>query len=70
MRRMQTSKVLWITFFITPGLLVVGLFILLPLFMSLYNSLFSWKQLIRADFIGLENFRRLLGSFPYQERFF
>lgn len=70
MRKIEKEKISWVIFFITPGLLVVGLFILLPLFMSLYNSLFSWKQLIRVDFIGLENFRRLLGSFPYQERFF
>lgn len=61
---------MWIVFFITPGLLVVGIFILLPLFMSLYNSLFSWKQLVRLDFVGLQNFKRLLFTFPYQERFF
>mgnify|MGYP001126523933 CR=1 FL=1 len=70
MHRMQRSKVTWILFFITPGLLVVGVFILLPLFMSLFNSLFSWRQLIRLEFIGLENFRRLLTTFPYQQRFF
>ncbi len=65
----KTSRY-WIIFFISPGLLIVGLFILLPLFMSLYNSLFSWKQLIRLNFVGLENFRKLLITFPYQERFF
>ena len=70
MHQIQRSKVKWILFFITPGLLVVGTFILLPLFMSLYNSLFSWKQLIRLDFVGLENFKRLLTTFPYQQRFF
>lgn len=70
MHQIQRSKVKWIVFFITPGLLVVGTFILLPLFMSLYNSLFSWKQLVRLDFVGLENFRRLLTTFPYQQRFF
>jgi len=70
MHQIQRSKTLWILFFITPGLLVVGVFILLPLFMSLFNSLFSWKQLVRLDFVGLDNFRRLLTTFPYQERFF
>jgi raffinose/stachyose/melibiose transport system permease protein len=50
--------------------MVVGVFILLPLFMSLFNSLFSWRQLVRLDFVGLDNFRRLLTTFPYQERFF
>ncbi len=70
MHQMQRNKVAWILFFITPGLLVVGTFILLPLFMSLFNSLFSWRQLIRLEFVGLENFRRLLTTFPYQQRFF
>ena len=70
MHQIQRSKTLWILFFITPGLMVVGVFILLPLFMSLFNSLFSWKQLVRLDFVGLDNFKRLLTTFPYQERFF
>lgn len=70
MHRLQRSKVTWILFFVTPGLLVVATFILLPLFMSLYNSLFSWRQLIRLDFIGLDNFKKLLTTFPYQTRFF
>ena len=70
MHQIQRSKTLWILFFITPGLMVVGVFILLPLFMSLFNSLFSWRQLVRLDFVGLDNFKRLLTTFPYQERFF
>ncbi|MDA3833752.1 MAG: sugar ABC transporter permease [Spirochaetales bacterium] len=70
MNQRQLHKVSWITFFVTPGLLVVGIFILLPLFMSLYNSLFSWKQLIPVEFVGLENFKRLFFSYPYRERFF
>jgi len=69
MNRRQRNTASWITLFVTPGLLIVGLFILLPLFMSLYNSLFSWNQLIRGEFVGLENFRRLLGTYPYRERF-
>ncbi|MEA4898602.1 MAG: sugar ABC transporter permease [Eubacteriales bacterium] len=61
---------LWIAFFVAPGLLVVGVFILLPLFMSLANSLFSWNQLIRGDFVGLENFRNLFTAYPFKERFY
>jgi raffinose/stachyose/melibiose transport system permease protein len=63
-------KGLWIGFFVMPGLAIVCTFILLPLFVSLFNSLFAWNQLIRQDFIGLENFRRILGSYPYRDRFF
>ncbi len=66
----KLHKISWIAFFITPGLLVVSIFILLPLFMSLFNSLFSWKQLIREEFVGLDNFRRLLTTYPYNVRFF
>jgi raffinose/stachyose/melibiose transport system permease protein len=70
MDRKQLRKASWITFFVLPGLSVVGVFILLPLFMSLFNSLFSWNQLIRKGFVGFDNFKRLLFAFPYQERFF
>ncbi|MCF7946918.1 MAG: sugar ABC transporter permease [Spirochaetia bacterium] len=70
MNRRQLNKWSWIAFFVTPGLFIVGLFILLPLFMSLYNSLFSWNQLIPIEFVGLDNFKRLFFTYPYRERFF
>jgi len=65
----RTSERLWIAFFIFPALLIVGVIILLPLFMSLFNSLFSWRQLIRGSFAGLENFRRVFFTEPYRTRF-
>ena len=65
----QLRKAAWIIFFVTPGLMIVGVFILLPLFMSLYNSLFSWNQLLPVEFVGLENFSRLFTKYPYQQRF-
>ncbi len=70
MTRKQIRKGLWIGFFVTPGLAVVGVFIILPLFLSLYNSLFSWNQLLPVNFIGLQNFEKLFLGYPYQERFF
>lgn len=66
----KTSKFLWIAFFVTPALLIVSVFILLPLFMSLFNSLFNWNQLLRGTFTGLGNFKKLFLTFPYNERFF
>ncbi len=66
----KLRKIGWISFFVTPGLLIVAVFILLPLFLSLFNSFFSWNQLLRTDFVGLENFRKLFLEFPYRERFF
>ncbi|MGI5102248.1 carbohydrate ABC transporter permease [Treponema vincentii] len=66
----KTSKFLWIAFFVTPALLIVSVFILLPLFMSLFNSFFNWNQLLRGTFTGLGNFKKLFFAFPYNERFF
>jgi len=64
----KTAERRWILFFISPALAVVSIIILLPLFMSLFNSLFSWRQLIRQDFIGLENFRKVFFTEPYKTR--
>lgn len=66
----KTAERLWIGFFITPALVVVGTIILLPLFMSLFNSLFGWSQLIRQDFVGFDNFRKVFATEPYKTRFF
>ena len=65
----KTSKFLWIAFFVTPALLIVSVFILLPLFMSLFNSFFDWNQRLRGSFTGLGNFKKLFFTFPYNERF-
>ncbi|HUZ17182.1 MAG TPA: sugar ABC transporter permease [Spirochaetia bacterium] len=70
MTRADFRKGLWVTFFVAPGLLVVALFILLPLFVSLFNSLFSWQQLLRGHFIGLENFKRIFATAPSRPLFF
>lgn len=68
--RKDARKGLWIAFFVTPGLTIVAVVILLPLFMSLFNSLFGWTQLLRSDFVGFENFRRVFFTEPYKTRFF
>ena len=60
---------LWIFLFVFPALAVVFVFILLPLFLSLFNSFFNWKQLLRAEFIGLGNFKTVFTAFPYKARF-
>jgi raffinose/stachyose/melibiose transport system permease protein len=70
MTNKELRKGIWIFFFVFPALAVVFVFILLPLFLSLFNSFFSWRQLLRADFIGLGNFRTLFSTFPYKDRFF
>ena len=70
MTNKDIRKGLWIFFFVFPALAVVFVFILLPLFISLFNSFFSWKQLLRSDFIGLDNFKTLFFTYPYRDRFF
>jgi len=60
----------WITFFVLPGIVIVATFIILPLFISLFNSFFDWMQLIRSNFVGLNNFRKIFFEFPYKDRFF
>ncbi len=70
MTRKDARKGLWIAFFVLPGLTIVAVVILLPLFMSLFNSLFGWNQLVRGDFLGLGNFRRVFFTEPYKTRFF
>ena len=37
--------------------------------MSLFNSFFDWNQLLRGEFTGLGNFKKLFFTFPYNERF-
>jgi len=69
-RRADVRKGFWVTLFVAPGLAVVACVILIPLFLSLYNSLFSWNQLVVGRFTGLENFRRVFASEPYRTRFF
>lgn len=70
MRSTDIRKGFWILFFVLPGIIIVAVFILLPLFISLFNSFFDWKQLIRSGFIGLDNFKKIFFAYPYRERFF
>ncbi len=66
----SSRKFLWIVFFVTPAFLIVTVVILLPLFMSLFNSLYNWKQLLKGDFVGFGNFAKIFTKYPYKERFF
>ncbi len=55
--------------FLLPGILLYGVFMVYPLISALGYSLFSWDGLMREGFSGLQNFRRVLTTIPYQERF-
>lgn len=56
-------------FFILPGLLLYGIFMVYPLVSSLGYSFFQWDGLIQGAFAGLENFKTVLTRAPYKERF-
>jgi len=50
-----------IVLFLTPALLVFGLLVLTPIVVAAYSSFFNWNGFgVPADFVGLDNFRRLL----------
>lgn len=55
--------------FLTPALVIYGLFMAYPLVSSLAYAFFEWDGYLRRGFAGLENFVKVLTGFPYQERF-
>ncbi len=65
----KSRQRLWIVFFVTPGLLIVFVFILMPLFMSLYNCFFEWEKFTRGKFIFLDNFAALFDGSYYSLKF-
>jgi raffinose/stachyose/melibiose transport system permease protein len=70
MKNADIRKGLWIFFFVFPGLLIVFVFILVPLFISLFNSFYDWHQMLRLNFVGLENFKKIFFIYPFNIRFF
>src|SRR5687767_844957 len=58
-RRLQDT--LLIALFLLPALILFLLFVIYPIFRSIYFSLFDWNGLGPAvDFVGLQNFRDIL----------
>lgn len=68
--RNKVNQSLWILFFVMPGLLIVLVFIIAPLFMSMFNSMFSWNSIDRDQWVGFENFLKIFTQYPYKDRFF
>jgi len=56
-------EALTIILFLLPALALFLLFVIYPIFQSIYYSLFDWKGLGPAEeFIGLDNFKSILGD--------
>lgn len=60
-RRFKDSLTIFL--FLLPGLVLFLLFVIYPIFQSVYYSFFDWKGFGPAeDFIGLDNFKNILGD--------
>ena len=55
--------------FLLPALVFYIGFMVYPIATALLNSFFSWKGLLRNEFIWLDNFIRLFTESPYKETF-
>ena len=61
--RRSSQDNLTIFLFLLPALLLFLLFVIYPIFQSIYYSLFEWKGFGPAeDFVGLENFKNILAD--------
>ncbi len=56
---------LWIAFLLTPGLLIMAVFVAIPLLSAFRLSFYSFHGLAAADFIGLRNFVEVLTEEPF-----
>ena len=60
-RRLQDTLTIFL--FLLPALVLFALFVIYPIFQSIYYSLFDWKGFGPAeDFIGLDNFKNILSD--------
>lgn len=58
----EKGEVRTASFFLAPLLLIVGIFILLPVLGTFYNSFFLDVSFLPKQFVGLKNYTRLLSS--------
>ena len=62
-RRHRASRdTLRIIAYLTPGMTGFLVFIIIPLIASLIISLFSWSLLGTSEFVGLDNYRRMISG--------
>jgi len=58
-RRFQDNLIIFL--FLLPAIVLFLLFVIYPIFQSIYYSLFNWKGFGPAvDFVGLDNFKNIL----------
>jgi len=60
-RRFQDNLIIFL--FLLPAIVLFLVFVVYPIFQSIYYSLFNWKGFGPAvDFVGLENFKNILSD--------
>lgn len=62
----------WSLFLLSPGLGLIGLFVLLPITMTAWISLHAWSMytpLSGMEFVGLANYRDLLADRTFRQAF-
>lgn len=64
--RYETSEVRIAWLFISPLVLIVGFFILVPIIGTFWNSLFIDVSFLPRRFIGIQNYLKLLSSEDFQ----
>jgi raffinose/stachyose/melibiose transport system permease protein len=59
----RTADSLTIILFLAPALILFLVFVIYPIFQSIYYSLFNWKGLgLAVDFAGLNNYKQILSD--------
>src|SRR6516225_6463872 len=60
-------RTLWIVFLLLPAALIMSVFVIWPLLSALRLSFYGFNGLRPAEFIGFENFRRVLMERPFSD---
>ena len=63
-----TGRRLWIAALIVPPLVFVCLFVVYPIVSAFAYAFFDWNGLARGDFVGLDNFHKVLFEEPFRSR--
>lgn len=70
LRKSRNRDVFWGYLFISPNFLIILVFTIIPVFYSTYISFTDWNILGKANFIGIENYQRILEDKVARETFF
>lgn len=66
--KLLTGRQIWIATLILPALVLVGLFIVYPIAAAFGYAFFEWNGLARGEFVGFQNFHKVLFVEPYRSR--